>query len=223
MTQGSPLRNPETDDLLTPENSCIAFIDYQPEQFRGVSSRPYEELLMNVVTLAKIARDFKVPTILTTVGRELGVNQGTSAELKTILSYTNEIDRTTMNSWEDPEFLDAIQATGRKKIIMAGLWTEVCVAFPCLDAIKDGYEVYPVIDAIGGVTIEAHEAAVQRMVQAGAKPITTLQLACELQRDWDRGHGDTLRNIMRHYFGDLRSYHHHYVNSQTGVNRSTLT
>lgn len=204
MTQGSPLRNPEKDDLLTPQNSVIAFIDYQPEQFSGVGSRPYHELLMNVVTLGKIARDFKLPTVLTTVGVQLGVNQGTAVELKSVLPYVEEIDRTTLNSWEDPQFLDAIQSTGKKKIIMAGLWTEVCVAFPTLDAINEGYEVYPVIDAIGGVTTEAHESAVQRMIQAGARPITTLQLACELQRDWARGHGNTLRTIMRSYFGDMR-------------------
>lgn len=204
MTQGSPLRNPEKDDLLTPQNSVIAFIDYQPEQFSGVGSRNYHELLMNVVTLGRIARDFNIPTVLTTVGVELGVNQGTAPELRAVLPNVEEIDRTTLNSWEDPQFLDAIQATGKKKIIMAGLWTEVCVAFPTLDAINEGYDVYPVIDAIGGVTVEAHESAVQRMIQAGAHPITTLQLACELQRDWARGQGNTLRHIMRGYFGEMR-------------------
>lgn len=204
MTQGSPIRNPEKDDLLTPQNSVIAFIDYQPEQFSGVSSRPYNELLMNVVTLGKIARDFKIPTVLTTVGVKLGVNQATANELRAVLPDVEEIDRTSMNAWEDPQFLDAIQATGKKKIIMAGLWTEVCVAFPTLDAINEGYDVYPVIDAIGGVTPDAHNSAVQRMIQAGAHPITTLQLACELQRDWARGHGNTLRQIMRGYFGEMR-------------------
>jgi nicotinamidase-related amidase len=205
MTQGSPLRNPEKDELLTPQNSVIAFIDYQPEQFSGVSSRSYEELLLNVVTLGKIARDFKLPTVLSTVGVELGVNEKTAVELKSVLNHVEEIDRTTMNSWEDPQFVEAIKATGKKKIIMAGLWTEVCVAFPTLDAIKEGFEVYPVIDAIGGVTADAHDSAVQRMIQAGARPITTLQLACELQRDWARGHGNTLRSIMRGYFGELRN------------------
>lgn len=204
MTQGSPLRNPEKDDLLTPQNCVIAFIDYQPEQFSGVSSRPYNELLLNVVTLGKIARDFKIPTVLSTVGVQLGVNQGTAPELRNVLPNVEEIDRTTLNAWEDPQFLDAIQATGKKKIIMSGLWTEVCVAFPALDAINEGYDVYPVIDAIGGVSLEAHEMAVRRMIQAGAKPITTLQLACELQRDWARGHDNTLRTIMRGYFGEMR-------------------
>jgi nicotinamidase-related amidase len=217
MSQGSPLRNPEKDDLLTPQNSVIAFIDYQPEQFSGVKSRPYDELLMNVVTLGKIARDFGIPTVLTTVGVELGVNQGTAVELKSVLYQAEEIDRTTMNSWEDPEFVAAIKATGKKKIIMAGLWTEVCVAFPTLDAIKEGFEVYPVIDAIGGVTTEAHESAVQRMIQAGARPITTLQLACELQRDWARGHGNTLRNIMRGYFGDMRRMNSTSIDHRTSL------
>jgi len=104
---------------------------------------------------------------------------------------------------------EAVRETGKKKIIMSGLWTEVCVAFPTLDALKDGYEVYPVIDAIGGVTPETHQTAVDRMIQAGARPITTLALACELQRDWSRGNGDTLRDIFHWYFREKELRHGH--------------
>lgn len=204
MAQVTSIRNAKKDHLLTPENSVIAFIDYQPEQFRGVGSKTASELLLNVVTLGKIAKAFDVPTVVTTVGVQLGVNQGTHKDLIDALPPQIEIDRTSLNSWEDKNFISAIAQTGRKKIIMAGLWTEVCVAYPTLDAIKDGYQVYPVIDAIGGITSETHEAAVQRMMQAGAIPITALALACEMQRDWARGQGHSLRTIMQEYFRQMR-------------------
>ena len=116
-----------------------------------------------------------------------------------------EIDRTTMNSWEDAEFRAAVERTGRKKLILAGLWTEVCVAFPALDAMRAGYQVYVVVDAIGGVSRTAHESAMQRMVQAGVIPISVLGLACELQRDWGRPDANRLRTIMREYFGKLKA------------------
>jgi nicotinamidase-related amidase len=110
-----------------------------------------------------------------------------------------------MNSWEDPDFRSAVERTGRKKLIIAGLWTEVCVAFPTLDALHAGYQVYFVADAIGGVSRVAHESAIQRMIQAGATPISVLGLACELQRDWGRPEADRLRMIMREYFSKLKA------------------
>lgn len=110
-----------------------------------------------------------------------------------------------MNSWEDDEFRAAVERSGRKKLILAGLWTEVCVAFPALDALRAGYEVYVVVDAIGGVCKVAHEAALLRMTQAGATPITVLGLACELQRDWGHQGADRLRAVMREYFGKMRA------------------
>jgi nicotinamidase-related amidase len=130
---------------------------------------------------------------------------GTNPELLAALPGAPEIDRTTMNSWEDPEFRAAVERTGRKKLIIAGLWTEVCVAFPTLDALRAGYQVYVVADAIGGVSRVAHESAMQRMIQAGAIPISVLGLACELQRDWGRPEADRLRKIMREYFGKLKA------------------
>jgi nicotinamidase-related amidase len=129
---------------------------------------------------------------------------GTNPELREVLPAVPEIDRTTMNSWEDPEFHAAVKKTGRKKLVLAGLWTEVCVAFPALDARREGYEVYVVVDAIGGVSRAAHEAALQRMVQAGVVPISVLGLACELQRDWGRPEAERLRGIMRSYFSSHR-------------------
>jgi nicotinamidase-related amidase len=130
---------------------------------------------------------------------------GTNKELLDALPGAREIDRTTMNSWEDPDFRSAIESTKRKKLILAGLWTEVCVAFPALDAIREGFDVYVVVDAIGGVSKVAHDAAMQRMIQAGAHPISVLGLACELQRDWGRPGAERLRAVMRAYFAAHRS------------------
>jgi nicotinamidase-related amidase len=125
--------------------------------------------------------------------------------LREVLPGVPEIDRTTMNSWEDPDFRQAVERSGRRKLILAGLWTEVCVAFPALDAMRAGYEVYVVADAIGGVSRVAHESAMLRMTQAGAIPISVLGLACELQRDWGRPNAERLRVIMREYFGKMRA------------------
>lgn len=197
-------RETTTDWLITPDNAVIAFIDYQPEQYAGVHSMPHDELLRNVTLLGHVATAFALPTVLTTVYVQHGMGN-TNAELLAALPGVPEIDRTTMNSWEDPEFRAAVTATGRRTLILAGLWTEVCVAFPALDALREGYTVFFVVDAIGGVSTTAHEAAVQRMLQAGARPITVLQLACELQRDWGRPGADRLRAIMRRWFTERRS------------------
>jgi nicotinamidase-related amidase len=126
-----------------------------------------------------------LPIVLSTVNVANG--QGpTLPELKAVLSDSDEIDRTQINSWEDVEFRRAVEATGRKKLIMAALWTEVCLAFPALDALREGFEVYPVVDAVAGTSPEAHRAGLERIVQAGAQPISWVSLACELQRDWAR-------------------------------------
>ena len=204
MSDVTPVRDPAKDALITPHNAVIAFIDYQPEQYAGVGSVGKDELLAHVTTLGHVATKFELPVVLSTVYVRHGM-QGTNAELRDALPGVAEIDRTTMNSWEDPEFRAAVQKTGRKKLIIAGLWTEVCVAFPAVDAIRDGYEVYFVADAIGGVTRVSHEAAIQRMIQAGATPVTVLGLACELQRDWGRPGAERLRSVMRDYFGRLRA------------------
>jgi nicotinamidase-related amidase len=204
MSDVTPIRDPRTDSLLTPQNAVLALIDYQPEQYAGVASVQRDELLAHVTMLGRVATSFKLPVVLSTVYVKHGMS-GTNAELLEALPGVPEIDRTTMNSWEDPEFRAAVEHTGRKKLIIAGLWTEVCVAFPTLDALRAGYEVYVVVDAIGGVSRVAHESAMQRMIQAGARPITVLGLACELQRDWGRPEADRLRMVMREYFGKLRA------------------
>ena len=204
MSDVTPIRDPLTDSLLTPQNAVLALIDYQPEQYAGVGSVGQDELLAHVTMLGRVATTFQLPVVLSTVYVKHGMS-GTNAELLEALPGVPEIDRTTLNSWEDPDFRAAVERTGRKKLIIAGLWTEVCVAFPALDALSEGYEVFFVADAIGGVSRVAHESAIQRMVQAGAKPITVLGLACELQRDWGRPDANRLRAIMREYFGKLRA------------------
>jgi len=204
MSDVTPVRDPKTDSLLTPQNAVLALIDYQPEQYAGVASVGHGELLAHVTMLGRIATSFELPVVLSTVYVKHGMS-GTNAELLEALPGVPEIDRTTMNSWEDPEFRGAVERTGRKKLVIAGLWTEVCVAFPTLDALREGYEVFVVVDAIGGVSRVAHEAAMQRMIQAGARPISVLGLACELQRDWGRPEANRLRAIMREYFGKLKA------------------
>ena len=204
MSDATPIRDPKTDPLLTSENAVLALIDYQREQYAGVASVAHDELLVHVTMLGRVATMFKLPVVLSTVYVKHGMS-GTNAELREALPGVSEIDRTTMNSWEDPEFRGAIERTGRKKLVIAGLWTEVCVAFPTLDALRANYEVYVVADAIGGVSRVAHESAMQRMIQAGAIPISVLGLACELQRDWGRPEADRLRVVMREYFGKLKA------------------
>jgi len=204
MSEATPIRDPKTDHLLTPQNAVLALIDYQPEQYAGVASVGHGELLAHVTMLGRIATAFELPVVLSTVYVKHGMS-GTNAELLEALPGVPEIDRTTMNSWEDPDFRGAVERTGRRKLVIAGLWTEVCVAFPTLDALRDGYEVFVVVDAIGGVSRVAHEAAMQRMIQAGAHPISVLGLACELQRDWGRPEANRLRAIMREYFAKLKA------------------
>lgn len=204
MSGVTPIRDPEADPLLTPRNAVLALIDYQPEQYAGVRSMPHDELLLNATTLGRIAAAYELPVVLSTVGVRQGMS-GTNPELREALPGIEEIDRTTLNSWEDPEFRAAVEKTGLKKLIVAGLWTEICVAFPVLDALRDGFQVYFVADAIGGVSPAAHEAAMQRMIQAGAIPVSVIGLAGELQRDWGRSGADKLRAILREYFSKLKT------------------
>ena len=204
MSDVTPIRDPSTDSLLTPQNAVLALIDYQPEQYAGVGSVGHDVLLANVTMLGRVATSFELPVVLSTVYVKHGM-AGTNKELRDALPGVPEIDRTTMNSWEDAEFVAAVARTGRKKLVIAGLWTEVCVVFPTLDALREGYQVYVVVDAIGGVSRVAHESAMQRMIQAGAIPISVLALACELQRDWGRPKANRLREVMREYFGKLKA------------------
>lgn len=179
-------RNPKTDHLLTPENSALIIIDYQPIQVSSIRSMPREELLFNIVGVTKAAINYGLPIIHSTVNVETGRNKPPIQELQDIIGHLPTFDRTTVNSWEDVGFKQAVKALGRRKLIMTALWTEVCLAFPALDAIQEGFEVYVPVDAVGGTSVAAHETALRRMEQAGAKLISRVQLYCELQRDWAR-------------------------------------
>jgi nicotinamidase-related amidase len=179
-------RDPLADRLITPQNSALIVIDYQQNQFRTVRSMDPELLLKNIVSTVKLAKLFGVPIVHSTVGVAAGRDESTVPELAELLEDDPPIDRTAINSWEDADFLAAVRATGRRKLILCALWTEVCMAFPALDALREGYEVYPVVDAIAGTSLEAHRAGIERVVQAGAQPISWVSLACELQRDWAR-------------------------------------
>jgi nicotinamidase-related amidase len=183
MTQSPVLKN-GLNALLTPEESVLVLIDHQPFQFANLHSHEPTMIVNNVVALAKTAKVFKVPTILTTVLEDRGGNL--IKPLQDVFPEQKPIDRTFINTWEDTRVVEAVKTTGRKKIIMAALWSEICLAMPAIQAAGEGYEVYAVIDASGGVSVEAHEMAIRRMVMAGVVPITWMAVAGELQRDWAR-------------------------------------
>jgi nicotinamidase-related amidase len=181
------IRDQKADYLLTPENSAVIIIDYQATQVGSIESTDKYRMVQNTIALVKLAKVFKIPILVSTVNVKSGINGPTipqiAHEVKDLPSY----DRTTINAWEDIEFLEAVKATKRKKLIMAALWTEACLLFPALDALKEGYEVYPVVDAVGGTSAVAHDAALRRMESAGAQPTSVMSLICEIQRDWARG------------------------------------
>lgn len=193
-------RDPVSDHLLTPENSAFIVIDYQPVQVASIRSMDQRELVFNIVSTAKAAMNYKLPVVLSTVNVSNGRNKPTIDPLTEVLRQVPAYDRTTINAWEDAEFRQAVEATGRKKLVIAALWTEACLTFPTLDALRSGYEVYAVTDAVGGTSPTAHEAALRRMEQAGAVLTSRAQFYCELQRDWNRA--DTVPGFMdvfRHY------------------------
>src|SRR5438132_11019513 len=180
------VRDPFADHLITPQNSAFLLIDWQPDQISTVRSMDRDLLLRNAVSTVRTVKAYGVPVVHSTVNVASGQQQPTVPELAELVQDDEPLDRTTMNSWEDVEFVDAVRATGRRKLILCALWTEICMAFVALDALREGYDVYPVVDAIGGTSLEAHRAGLERIVQAGAQPISWVSLAVELQRDWAR-------------------------------------
>jgi nicotinamidase-related amidase len=181
-----PIRDPKTDPLLTPENSVLILIDYQPPQVNTIASMDRPTLINNIVALVKLGKAYKLPIIVSTVNVRTGVNADTIPQIRGLLPGVPSYDRTQINAWEDADFVAAVKATGRKKLIMAALWTEACLTFPTLDALRAGYEVFPVVDAVGGTSATAHEMALRRIVPAGAQLSSVIQVMCELQRDWAR-------------------------------------
>jgi nicotinamidase-related amidase len=203
MTSYKTIRDPRTDHLLTPQNAALLIVDFQPVQVSSIASRDKRQLVANITALARIGKLYRLPTVLSSVNVNTGKNQPTIHQITEVLPEIIPVDRTAINAWEDEDFVKAVKATGRKKLVFAALWTEVCLVHPALDALREGYEVYPVVDCIGGTTTEAHEVGLRRLEQAGAKPITWVQLICELQRDWNRtetvpGFADILFAIEGH-------------------------
>ncbi len=189
-----------TDKLITPDNSVFVFIDHQPQMAFGVTNIDRQLLKNNTIAMAKTAKLFNIPTILTAVETE-SFSGYIWPELMDVLQQ-DPIERTSMNSWEDPKFVEAVKKTGRKKLVMAALWTEACLIFPTLCALDEGYEVIMNVDASGGTSQVAHDAAIRRAEKHGAESISTVQLLLELQRDWSRKEtyqGTT--DIVREHFG----------------------
>jgi nicotinamidase-related amidase len=170
--------------LLTPENCVLLLIDHQPFQLANVNSHEPTMVINNVTALARTAKVYGIPTILTTVNEERG--GAIFKQVQAVFPDQKPIDRTFINSWEDRRVVEAVRKTGRKKVVMAALWTEMCLAMPAIHAMGDGYDVYVVTDASGGVSPEAHDMGIRRVEAAGAQPITWLGMAGELQRDWAR-------------------------------------
>lgn len=187
--------------LLDPKNSTLIFIDHQPQMAFGVANIDRQQLKNNVVALAKAGSIFNVPTIFTSVESE-SFSGYIWPELLAVHPELTPIERTSMNSWEDTAFVKAVEATGRKKLVISALWTEVCLTFPALMALEAGYEVYVVTDTSGGTSVDAHERAIDRMVQAGAIPVTWQQVLLEYQRDWARKETyDAVMDLVREHSG----------------------
>jgi len=182
----APVRDPLADHLLTPENAAFLIIDYQPSQLAGIHSMDRALLVKNAVSTVRTIKTFAVPVVHSTINVGTGRGKPTLPELASLLEDDKPLDRTSTNAWEDIVFVQAVHATGRRKLIICALWTEICMAFAALDALREGYEVYPVVDAIGGTSPEAHRAGLDRVIQAGGQPISWISLAVELQRDWAR-------------------------------------
>jgi nicotinamidase-related amidase len=173
-----------TPALLTPETSAVLILDYQQHVMDGIKSTDLELIELNGRALARATKTFDVPVILSTIGVQMRGDGPTVPSIRSELADHPEYDRTTMNAWEDDAVREAIAKTGRRRLIFAGLWTEVCLLYPVLHAQAEGFETYFVVDAVGGSTLAAHETAMQRMIQAGSRPVTLNALQTEWIRDW---------------------------------------
>jgi nicotinamidase-related amidase len=187
--------------LLTPDNCAVAFIDHQAQMLFGTSNFDRQSIINNTVALAKATRIFDVPAVLTTVETK-SFSGNMWPQLKAVFPGQEPIERSSMNSWDDPKFVNAIEKTGKKKIILAGLWTETCIALPTVQAIHDGYEIYVAEDCCGDVSQLNHDNAMRRVIQAGAKPVTALSTMLEWQRDWaQRDTYDAVMDVVKNHFG----------------------
>ena len=179
--------------LLTPDNCVLAYIDFQPQMLFGVANFDRQSIINLTVLLGKASRVFDVPVVLSTVETK-SFSGNMWPQLEAVFPDHKPIERSSMNSWDDANFVAAIAKTGRKKIVLAGLWTETCVALATVQALYDGYEVFVVEDCCGDVSQLSHDNAMKRVVQAGAKPVTALSVMLEWQRDW--AHKETYGAVM---------------------------
>ncbi|MGZ3827210.1 MAG: isochorismatase family protein [Bdellovibrio sp.] len=190
--------------LWDAEDCALILIDYQPEMFSKIRSSEPALVELNVCALTRLAVSFKIPVILSTVGVQMGVNHPTIENLRKEIPNAIEIDRSTMNAWEDVAFVKAVKATGKKRLIFCALWTEICLAFPVIDALEEDYQVSIIVDAVGGESITEHETAIQRLIQAGAIPNTTLACMTEWFRDWKSPRAGIGREQIVKYLKDKR-------------------
>ncbi len=187
--------------LLTPNNCVVAMIDLQPQMLFGVANFDRQSIINANVALGKAARIFNLPVVLSTVESK-SFSGNLWPQVAALFPSVKPIERTSMNSWDDENFVAAIHQTGRKKIVITGLWTETCVALPTLQAIHDGFEIYVVEDCCGDISQLAHDNAMKRVIQAGAKPVTALSVMLEWQRDWGaRATYDAVMDVVKTHFG----------------------
>ena len=201
MPQNSGRAKRSEKGLLTPDNCVVVIIDLQPQMLFGVASHDRQGIINNNLVLSKAARVFDVPVVLSTVETK-AFSGNMWPQIQAVFPGQAAIERSSMNSWDDENFVAAVKKTGRKKIVMSGLWTETCVALPTVQAIHDGYEVYVVEDCCGDVSLLAHDNAMKRVIQAGAKPVTALSVMLEWQRDWaHRDSYDAVMDIAKNHCG----------------------
>lgn len=200
--QGTPHRATDEDPFISPSNAALVLIDYQPHILMGVKNIDHKALINNTIGLIKSAVHFNLPIIFSHVGVGLNGSQPFLSELKKWAPNAIIIDRTNVNAWEEPEFVAAIEATGRKKLIMGGLWTDVCLAYPAIEASQNGYDVFVPEDTVGSITQLSHDNGMKRMIQAGVTPITWNVVLAELQRDHARRatEHETTRIFLEHLF-----------------------
>lgn len=201
MSQNTGRAKRSEKGLLTPDNCVVALIDFQPQMLFGVSNFDRQTIINNTVALSKAAEVFDVPVILTTVETK-SFSGNLWPQIQAVFPDQTPIERSTMNSWDDRNFISAVERIGKKKIVLAGLWTETCVALPTVQALHDGYEIYVVEDCCGDVSVVAHENAMKRLIQAGATPVTFLSVMLEWQRDWaERDTYDAVMDIVKNHCG----------------------
>ena len=189
-----------SETLLTPETSLVIILDYQHHVMEGIGSTDHALIELNGRALAHAAKAMQAPIILSTIGVKLRGDQPTLPSIRQEIPDLPELDRNTMNAWEDTAFRAAVEQTGRKRLIFAGIWTEVCLLYPVLHAQRDGFETYFIIDAVGGATTLAHETAIRRMIQAGSRPLTLNSLITEWIRDWGKSsHGTAAADHFKWY------------------------